>query len=230
MIFSQLHEQRYAAHLGRDRTTAAIKRMFYWPGITKDISLWCKECQVCARAKPGPGRGRNALEQFKVYRPMSVVGIDIMGPLNPSYAGNQYIIVVSRYYTKWVVAFAVPNHTAATVADKLVQEVFLCLGFPIQIHSDQGREFEFESQLFHQLCKLLDIEKSRPPLIIPFEGKRHPKSWLDQPSIEPRVVVPHEPENEPRNQPPLEHINDSPVQLRSRRERPVKPRLMYSPE
>ena len=64
MIFSQLHEQRYAAHLGRDRKTAAIKRTFYWPGITKAISLWCKECQVCARAKPGPGRGRNALEQF----------------------------------------------------------------------------------------------------------------------------------------------------------------------
>ena len=407
MIFSQLHEQRYAAHLGRDRTTAAIKRRFYWPGITKDISLWCKECQVCARAKPGPGRGRNALEQFKVYRPMSVVGIDIMGPLNPSYAGNQYIIVVSCYYTKWVEAFAVPNHTAATVADKLVQKVFLRLGFPIQIHSDQGREFE--SQLFHQLCKLLDIEKSRttpyhprsdglverfnrtlkamltclvdknqrdwddhlayvvaayratthkstgvspnllmlnreidcpidvmvgpppgtnqmecpiayvqwvqsamqeafeytyeqlgmaatrqkrdydrklkpreysrgnwvwrfypptagakfgsgwtgPYLVIkrvtaltytiqkskedqpfpvhvddikPFEGKRHPKSWLDQPSIEPPVVVPHEQENEPRNQPPLQRINDSPVQIRSRRERPVKPRLMYSPE
>ena len=96
---------------------------------------------------------------------MSVVGIDIMGPLNPSYAGNQYIIVVSCYYTKWVEAFAVPNHTAATVADELVHEVFLRLGFPIQIHSDQGREFE--SQFFHQLCKLLDIEKSRTTPYLP---------------------------------------------------------------
>ena len=45
---------------------------------------------------------------------------------------------VSCYYTKE--AFVVANHTAATVADKLVQEVFLRFGFPIQIHSDQGRE------------------------------------------------------------------------------------------
>ena len=61
LIFSQLHEQRYAAHLGRDRTTAAIKRRFYWPGISKDIAMWCRECQICARGKPGPGRGRSAL-------------------------------------------------------------------------------------------------------------------------------------------------------------------------
>ena len=121
--------------------------------------MWCRECQICARGKPGPGRGRSALAQFQVFRPMSVIGIDILGPLIPSYAGNQYIIVVSCYYTKWVEAFAVQNHTAATVADKLVQEVFLRFGFPIQIHSDQGREFE--SQLFKQLCKLLNIEKSR---------------------------------------------------------------------
>ena len=96
---------------------------------------------------------------------MSVIGIDILGPLIPSYAGNQYIIVVSCYYIKWVEAFAVQNHTAATVADKLVQEVFLRFGFPIQIHSDQGREFE--SLLFKQLCKLLNIEKSRTTLYNP---------------------------------------------------------------
>ena len=159
MIFSQLHEQRYAAHLGRSRTIVAVKRRFYWHGITKDIALWCREYQICARAKPGPGRGRNAPERFRVFRPMSVVGIDILGPLVPSYAGNQFIVVISCYYTKWVEAFAVPNHTVATVAVKLVQEVFLRFGYSIQIHSDPGRESA--SQLFKQLCTLLDIEKSR---------------------------------------------------------------------
>ena len=55
--------------------------------------------------------------------------------------------------------FAIPNHNAATVADKLVQEVFLRFGFPSQIHTDQGPEFE--SHLFKEMCKLLGIEKSR---------------------------------------------------------------------
>ena len=35
-----------------------------------------------------------------------------------------------------------PNQTAATVPDKLVQQVFLKLGVPAQLHTDQGRNFE----------------------------------------------------------------------------------------
>ena len=71
-IFFHLHEQRYAGHLGsRNRTIEAIKKRFYWPGMAVDVARWCKECQVCARGKPGPGKGKSALQQFKVYRPMS---------------------------------------------------------------------------------------------------------------------------------------------------------------
>ena len=159
VIFTHLHEQRYAAHLGRDRTISAVKRRFYWPGMNDDIAQWCKECQLCSRCKPGPGKGKSALEQFKVFRPMSVVGIDILGPLNQSYSNNQFILVVGCYFTKWKEAFAIPNHTSAIVADKLVQEVFLRFGFPAQIHSDQGKEFE--SQLFKEICSLLGVEKTR---------------------------------------------------------------------
>lgn len=159
VIFTHLHEQRYAAHLGRDRTISAVKRRFYWPGMNDDIARWCKECQLCSRCKPGPGKGKSALEQFKVFRPMSVVGIDILGPLNQSYSNNQFILVVGCYFTKWKEAFAIPNHTSAIVADKLVQEVFLRFGFPAQIHSDQGKEFE--SHLFKEICSLLGVEKTR---------------------------------------------------------------------
>ena len=90
---------------------------------------------------------------------MSVVGIDILGLLSQRYNNNEYIVVIGCYSTKWKEAFAIPNHTAATVADKLVQEVFLRFGFPSQIHTDQGSEFE--SHLFKEMCKRFGIEKSR---------------------------------------------------------------------
>ena len=123
--FTHLHEQRYAGHLGRDRTITAIKKRFYWPGMSEDVARWCQECQLCARRKRGPGKGKSALEQFKVFQPMSVMAVDILGPLTKTNSSNEYIIVCGCYFTKWKEAFAVPNHTAATVADKLVQEVFL---------------------------------------------------------------------------------------------------------
>lgn len=73
LIFSQLHEQRYATHLDRDRTPPTIKRMFSWPGITKDTAMWCRKCQIYRRGKPGPGRDRTELAQFRVFRPMPII-------------------------------------------------------------------------------------------------------------------------------------------------------------
>ena len=53
----------------------------------------------------------------------------------------------------------VPNQEATTVAEKLVDEVFLRFSPPEQLHSDQGRQFE--SNLVKEVCKLLHINKTR---------------------------------------------------------------------
>ena len=36
-IFDYLHKIRTAGHVGRDRTTQAIGRIFYWPGMHESI-------------------------------------------------------------------------------------------------------------------------------------------------------------------------------------------------
>jgi hypothetical protein len=60
-IFHQLHEYRTAGHLGRACNIKSIKRRVYWPGMSSDIKRWCKQCDVCARAKRRPGLGRSTL-------------------------------------------------------------------------------------------------------------------------------------------------------------------------
>ncbi|XP_033758002.1 uncharacterized protein LOC117340349 [Pecten maximus] len=82
-----------------------------------------------------------------------------MGGLPTTANGNNYIIVVSDYFSKWTEAYAVPNHTALTVADKLVTEFICRFGTPRYIHSDQGREFE--SELFQTICSKLGVKKTR---------------------------------------------------------------------
>ena len=74
-------------------------------------------------------------------------------------SGNRYVVVVCDYFTKWVEAYPVPNHTALTVADKLVTKFISRFGIPLEIHTDQGREFE--SNLFSRLAELLQIKKTR---------------------------------------------------------------------
>jgi len=93
------------------------------------------------------------------------MAVDLLGPLTESEKGNSYITVLGDYFTRWMEAFPIPNQEATTVAEKLVDEVFMRFSIPEQLHSDQGRQFE--SKLIIEICRLLNIEKTRTPLYHP---------------------------------------------------------------
>ena len=162
IIFYQLYYNKIDGHFGIDRTLNSIRSRFYWPYMNEDIKQWCSECDICARCKPGPGVGKSPLRQTQCGAPLERIGIDIVGPLPLTENGNEYIIVVGDYLIKWKEAYSVPNHIALTVADKLLTEFICRYGCPLSIHSDQGREFEF--QLFEILCQKLGIHKPDQPL------------------------------------------------------------------
>ena len=113
---------------------------------------------VCA-SQARPPRKRAKLGQVPAGAPLERIAVDIMGPLPKTGNGNEYIVVIGDYFTKWTEAFALMNHTAQTVADVIVQEFVGRFGVPRLIHSDQGREFE--SLLISHLCQLLHIKKTR---------------------------------------------------------------------
>ena len=51
---------------------------------------------------------------------------------------NKYVLVAVDYFTRWTEAYGIPNQEAATVAKKLVDEVFFRFSPPEQLHWDQG--------------------------------------------------------------------------------------------
>jgi hypothetical protein len=73
---------------------------------------------------------------------MDRLAIDILGPLNQTSAGNAYIMVAGDYFTKYFKAYPLKDHTALTVADKLVYEFICRFGVSSIIHTGQSREFE----------------------------------------------------------------------------------------
>nr|CAB3249040.1 uncharacterized protein zf(cchc)-26 [Phallusia mammillata] len=159
MIFDHLHVSRTAGHLGTTRTIEQIRRRFYWPGFRNDIRLWCRWCQNCTKRKPTHGRHRGKLQQQPAHFPLERIGIDFLGPLPCTERGNMYILVVSDYFTRWTESFALPDQQATTTANTLVTEFFCRFGTSKYIHSNQGRDFE--SRLFHEMCSLLEIKKTR---------------------------------------------------------------------
>jgi transposase InsO family protein len=90
---------------------------------------------------------------------MERMAIDILGPLPETENGNRYILVLGEYFSKWMEAYSLADHTAQTVADTIISQFFTRFGVPQFLHTDQAPEYE--SHLFQQICKLLGVEKTR---------------------------------------------------------------------
>ncbi|CAL9690844.1 unnamed protein product [Knipowitschia caucasica] len=155
-IFREFHASAYGAHCGIVKTRDAISRRFYWPGMSKDIDKWVSQCVECQKSaltikqetKPIP---------IEVSQPFELVGMDLIGKVVKTEAGNEYIAVMIDYFTKWSEAYPLPSKTAADVA-QCILKFFYRFGAPKRILTDQGKEFV--NELNKELCKMLNIERS----------------------------------------------------------------------
>ena len=157
-VLEKAHDE--GGHLGEDKTLEAIRVKFYWATLFRDVKQWCVSCQVCQRRKHPREKARAPLQYPPVAgRPGQAVSLDFVGPLPESPSGNKYILVITDMYSKFAEALPLPNQTAETTAGALWKGYFCRQGLPDILHSDQGRNFEAE--VIQQLCKLLNIRKTR---------------------------------------------------------------------
>ena len=121
-----------------------------------DVEKHCRSCLGCV-IRRGSGRATNPpLSQNPVGGPFHRVGVDVLQlPLTES--GNCYLLVFVDYLTKWVEAFPIHDQSAETIARLLVTEIFCQHGAPELLLSDRGANFL--SDLFTEVCKLLNISK-----------------------------------------------------------------------
>lgn len=70
----------------------------------------------------------------------TLVGIDLVGPLKKTLKGNQFILTMTCYFSKWVEAFPLPDKSAESVA-RAIHTSYCRHGAPENIITDQGREF-----------------------------------------------------------------------------------------
>ncbi|MCG8032936.1 MAG: DDE-type integrase/transposase/recombinase, partial [Candidatus Thiodiazotropha taylori] len=153
------HDSIIGGHFGMRKTLEKVRQRYYWAGLYKYVEQYVRSCDTCARGKAPPRTKRAPMKLAGAGYPMERIATDILGPLPETDKGNRYILVISDYFTKWVEAFPIPDQKAETVAKCLVSEVISRFGVPSYIHSDQGRQFE--SQLYQEVCFLLDIKKTR---------------------------------------------------------------------
>ena len=147
-----------AGHLGAYKTLEKIRQRYYWPGFKTDVKHHILRCDKCQKRSGPPQKHRHSLVDWKISYPFHHIGLDFLGPL-PTSNGCRYILLIGDHFTKWYEAIPLPDQTAATTSDALLERWICRFGCPYSIHTDRGTNFE--SQLFANLLKKLEIDKTR---------------------------------------------------------------------
>ncbi|MBV2113414.1 MAG: DDE-type integrase/transposase/recombinase [Candidatus Thiodiazotropha sp. (ex Ctena orbiculata)] len=153
------HDIPSSAHQGIARTKAKLKEKFFWVRLSRDVESYVLSCAVCSQNKKNKCYGKVPLTEYQAGAPMERVHIDFIGPLPKTERGNEHCLMMVDQFTKWVECIPLPSQKAEVTARGAVDEFFSRFGFPFQLFSDQGRNFE--SKLFEALCKILEIHKTR---------------------------------------------------------------------
>ena len=53
-LVHEFHDSPAGGHLCREKTFAAISRVFFWPQMYKYIQKWVRFCETCQHVKPAP--------------------------------------------------------------------------------------------------------------------------------------------------------------------------------
>ena len=153
------HDIKSAGHFGRHNTTERVGRKFHWYRLRRDVELYVNTCRPCNMNKKANRRRQAGMKSYHAGMALERVHVDITGPFVESKKGNKLILVVVDQFTKWFECYAIPDQTAEVVCRALVDNFISRFGIPQIIHTDQGRNFE--SSLFREMCKLLEIAKTR---------------------------------------------------------------------
>ena len=106
------------------------------------VNTCVKKCVICASNRRAHKKARAPLGRMQVGAPLNRSGTDLLGPLPLTPRGNKHILVIQDYFTKWVEIFAVPDATAETCTNFIMNGFVSRFGIPFSLHSDQGRNYE----------------------------------------------------------------------------------------
>jgi len=157
-VLQMAHAIPMAGHLGRKKTTERVLQRFFWPGVSKDVAEYCKNCPSCQKASSKHVAPAPLIPLPVIEEPFSRIALDIVGPLPRSRSGNRFVLVICDYATRYPEAIPLRSVDAEHVAEQLVQ-VFSRVGIPQEIMSDQGSNFM--SALLAEMYGLLKIQRLR---------------------------------------------------------------------
>lgn len=140
VILKENHDDTF--HQGYEKTLARIQKRFYWPKMGSTIRSYIQACTTCKEIKapfvavtPEMGKMRQA------SYPWQIISIDFVGPLPRSRKGNQHLLVITDYFSKWVMLHPVRKLDSSAMCGVLKEQWFYRNSVPEIIITDNGSTF-----------------------------------------------------------------------------------------
>lgn len=151
-ILQRCHCDVTAGHFGSFKTFWKIRNKYYWPKMQADIITYVRSCKICAEYKPEQKAPAGLMgSRPNINQPWQMISLDFIGPLPRSTRGYQYCLVVTDYFSKYVLIFALRTANAASLVRCVEEDVFLVYGSPQYLVCDNGTPMK--SHAFQTLCK-----------------------------------------------------------------------------
>ncbi|CAF1595174.1 unnamed protein product [Rotaria magnacalcarata] len=141
-------------HFSLARTYHKLKNHFWWPKMQNTIYKYIQSCRLCKQYNISRYKKYGHLHPISPPAgPFELIGIDFCGPLARTPRENQYVMILTDYFTRHVTTVALPNCTAETIAQSLFNDFFCKYGVPSVILSDRGTHFH--NRLMENIQKLI---------------------------------------------------------------------------
>ena len=157
-VFNDSHHTTYGGHFGITHTHSKLQLHYFWPGMSDFVRDRISACHKCV-ARKSPVNHHHPMGHVPVSGKFERVAMDLLDVSVISAKGFKYILVVCDYFTKYTEAYPLKDKTARSVVDALMDVWLPRYGFPLFLHSDQGKEFD--NVMIHQLSELLGTVKTK---------------------------------------------------------------------
>eukprot|EP00210_Caulerpa_lentillifera_P001007 g970.t1 len=124
-------------HWGRDLTLTAIRKLYWWRSMFRDVSEFVKKCEVCQAF--GASKRVAPLQPVLTIQPLEVLELDYAGPIAST--DTPYLISATCCLTRWIECKAATAPSTANATAFLQEHIFYRFGLPVCILTNRGQAF-----------------------------------------------------------------------------------------
>lgn len=91
-----------AGHFGAHKTKLLVSDYFYWPGMGREVTQYCRECPTCLQWNHQKEPKAPLRPLPVVATPWTKIAIDVVGPLPTTKDGYKYLLTIIDFGTRFV--------------------------------------------------------------------------------------------------------------------------------